>query len=75
MTGNRADAEDLLQTTLIKLYVAWRRAASVSSAEAYARRILVNTLVSSRRPVRFTRERLVHTPPDAAVCDPDPSDR
>lgn len=75
MTGNRADAEDLLQATLVKVYVAWRRASSAGSPEAYARRILVNTLVSSRRPARFTRERLVHIPPDAAVCDPDPSDR
>ena len=75
MTGNRADAEDLLQAALIKLYVGWRRAQAADSPEAYARRILVNTLISGRRPARFTRERLVETPPERAATDPDPHDR
>jgi RNA polymerase sigma-70 factor (sigma-E family) len=75
MTDNRTDAEDLLQTTLIKLYVGWRRAAGADSVEAYARRILVNTLISSRRPKRFTHERLLARPPDPVSTDADPEDR
>lgn len=75
LTGSRADAEDLLQVTLVKVYAAWRRVVRADSPEAYARRILANAFVSSRRPARFTRERLVHSPPDAAAHDPDPDDR
>ncbi|MCW2764123.1 MAG: SigE family polymerase sigma factor [Nocardioides sp.] len=75
MTGRRAEAEDLLQTALIKLYVAWPRASIVAAPEAYARRVLVNTFISGRRPARFTRERLVRIPPDLAVDDPDLDDR
>jgi RNA polymerase sigma-70 factor (sigma-E family) len=75
LTGSAADADDLVQTTLIKLYVAWHRVVAASSPEAYARQILVNTFVSGRRPARFTREQLVHTTPDLAVHDPDPEDR
>jgi len=75
LTGNRADAEDLLQVTLVKVYAGWRRVSSATSPEAYTRRMLVNQFVSSRRPARFTRERLVHTPPDAPARDPDQDDR
>ena len=64
LTGQGADAEDLLQVTLVKLYVAWRRASAADSTEAYARRILANAFVSSRRPRRLTAERLVEAPPD-----------
>lgn len=75
LTGNRPDAEDLLQVALVKVYAGWRRVARAASPEAYARRTLVNAFLSSRRPARFTRERLVHSPPDAAAHDPDPDDR
>jgi RNA polymerase sigma-70 factor (sigma-E family) len=75
LTGNRVDAEDLLQITLVKVYAGWRRVSTAASPEAYARRTLVNQFVSSRRPARFTRERLVHTPPDAGARDPDQDDR
>jgi len=75
LAGSRPDAEDLLQVTLVKVYGGWSRVTRAASPEAYARRILVNAFVSSRRPARFTRERLVHTPPDDAVHDPDPDDR
>src|ERR1700755_2181677 len=39
-------AEDLLQTTLSKTYLAWRRLDGMDSVEAYARRVLVNTATS-----------------------------
>lgn len=75
LTGNRPDAEDLLQVALVKVYAGWRRVSRADSPEAYARRTLVNAFVSSRRPARFTRERLVHSPPDVAAHDPVPDDR
>lgn len=75
LTGNRADAEDLVQVTLVKVYVGWRRVRRARSMEAYARRVLVNAFVSGRRPARFTREKLVAAPPEGRVSGPDPVDR
>jgi RNA polymerase sigma-70 factor (sigma-E family) len=42
-------AEDLLQTALEKAYVRWGRISQTEHPEAYVRRMLVTTLVSSRR--------------------------
>jgi RNA polymerase sigma-70 factor (sigma-E family) len=75
LTGNLADAEDLLQGALVKVYAAWHRVSKADSPEAYARRMLVNAFVSSRRPARFRRERLVRSPPDAVSRDASPDDR
>jgi RNA polymerase sigma-70 factor (sigma-E family) len=47
--GDEHLAEDLVQTALTRLYVAWRRVERDQGPEAYARRILVNTLVDERR--------------------------
>jgi RNA polymerase sigma-70 factor (sigma-E family) len=52
LTGDVHAAEDLVQTTLMKLYVAWPRVRS-ASADGYARRILVNASIDeSKRPWR-----------------------
>lgn len=75
LTGSRHDAEDLLQASLVKLYVAWRKAEGADSTEAYARRVLMNTFISSRRPARFTRERLFDDVPEDRVDDRDPAER
>jgi DNA-directed RNA polymerase specialized sigma24 family protein len=48
MTGNWHDAEDLVQTALAKLYVAWPRV-RIDGAEAYARTIIARTHVDARR--------------------------
>ncbi|GAB3872340.1 SigE family RNA polymerase sigma factor [Kibdelosporangium lantanae] len=40
LTGDRGHAEDLLQTTLLR--VAWRWSAASEQPDAYARRVLVN---------------------------------
>jgi len=42
LTGDRHQAEDLLQTSLAKLYLAWDRVRERGNIDAYARRILVN---------------------------------
>jgi len=42
LTGSRADAEDLLQTSMAKLYLAWDRVREREAVDAYARRIMVN---------------------------------
>lgn len=53
LTGDRGHAEDLLQTTLLR--VAWRWSAASEQPEAYARRVLVNL---SRDRWRHLRRRV-----------------
>jgi RNA polymerase sigma-70 factor (sigma-E family) len=68
--GSWNHAEDILQTALAKLYVAWPRVRRSHSEEAYVRRILVNTAIDeSRRPWR--RERAIDELPDAPSEPPD----
>lgn len=55
--GDWHQADDLLQTSLVKLYVAWPRLHLDGREEAYARQIIVRANIDeSRRPWR--RERL-----------------
>ena len=46
VTGDRHDAEDLLQTALAKTYLAWDRIEDKCAADAYVRRVLINTHTS-----------------------------
>ena len=53
LTGDQHQAEDLLQTSLAKLYLAWDKIRDRASIDAYARRIMVNENNSAwRRPWR-----------------------
>ena len=57
LCGESHRAEDLVQTTLMKVYVAWPRIRRDGSSEAYARRVMVNAHVDeTRRP--WHRERV-----------------
>ena len=49
LAGDWASAEDLLQTSLTKTYLAWLRHGGIEAIEPYARRVLVNTATSWRR--------------------------
>ncbi|WP_051450903.1 SigE family RNA polymerase sigma factor [Actinospica robiniae] len=49
IAGDYHDAQDLLQTSLAKLYVAWPRIERSQAAEAYARKVLLRTYLSQRR--------------------------
>ncbi|CAM3826869.1 SigE family RNA polymerase sigma factor [Nocardiopsis rhodophaea] len=49
LTGNRADAEDLLQAALLKTFFAWDRINSPSARDGYVRRAMVNTQISEWR--------------------------
>lgn len=49
MCGDWHLAEDLVQTTLGKVFVAWRRVARADSSEAYARGVLTKTFLSHKR--------------------------
>ncbi|HEU4811161.1 MAG TPA: SigE family RNA polymerase sigma factor [Nocardioides sp.] len=57
--GDWHRADDLLQTALVKLYVAWPRLHRDGSEEAYVRQILVRANIDeSRRPWRRERSGL-----------------
>jgi RNA polymerase sigma-70 factor (sigma-E family) len=66
LTGDRHLAEDLLQTSLAKAWVAWSRI--TGDPEAYVRRILVNTYVSMWRR-RWNGETPTETLPDDATAE------
>jgi RNA polymerase sigma-70 factor (sigma-E family) len=67
LTGNRADAEDLLQTTLAKTYLAWDRVRDRQALDGYVRRTMVNTQTSFWR--RKRPEALYDEVPDAPGRD------
>lgn len=46
LTGDRAEAEDLLQAALAKTYLAWDRINDRSAVDGYVRRAMVNTQIS-----------------------------
>jgi RNA polymerase sigma-70 factor (sigma-E family) len=72
--GSWNHAEDVLQTALAKLYVAWPRVKRSRSEEAYVRRIIVNAAIDeSRRPWR--RERSMDAVPDRGFEPPDGAER
>lgn len=64
LAGNHADAEDLAQQTLIKAHGAWGRVSASDSMNAYVRRILTNTFLSSKRPKGRRLELLTDEPPE-----------
>jgi RNA polymerase sigma-70 factor (sigma-E family) len=67
LTGNRADAEDLLQTALAKTYLAWDRIREREALDGYVRRVLVTTQTSFWR--RKRPEALYDELPESAGRD------
>jgi RNA polymerase sigma-70 factor (sigma-E family) len=55
--GDRHLAEDIVQTTLTRLYLAWPRIRHADGPSAYVRRSLVNALIDERRRPFWRRER------------------
>jgi len=64
------EAEDLVQITLAKLYVAWHRVSRTESPDRYARKVLVNTYLSQWR-LRRSGELPVATITEAGAPAPD----
>ena len=63
LAGDHHAAEDLLQATLLKLYLQWRRSDRWDSPTAYAQRVLYTTFCSWRGR-RWSGEQPTATPPD-----------
>ncbi|WP_245993830.1 SigE family RNA polymerase sigma factor [Nocardioides immobilis] len=68
LTGEAESARDLVQATLVKLYVAWPR---IDTPGAYAQRTMVRTFLDGRRKER--REAELHRPIDPGRAEPDPA--
>ncbi len=67
-------AEDLVQTTLAKLYVKWRRVDKAASPHAYARTALFHTYLAHKR-LRRSTEVPAADALDSAAITPDPTNR
>ena len=66
LCGNWAQADDLLQLALVKLYVAWPRIDNDGNPDAYVRKILVRTNIDEHRRGR-DREVTGHEGADRAA--------
>jgi RNA polymerase sigma-70 factor (sigma-E family) len=74
LTGNLADAEDLLQAALAKTYLAWDRIEDHGALDGYVRRAMVNTHISwwrRRRVQEFPTDELPDQPVDDHAGDSD----
>lgn len=49
LTGNRADAEDVVQEVLVRAQARWAAIVAHGRPEAYIRRMVVNEFISARR--------------------------
>ena len=68
--GDTHLAEDLVQTALARLYVAWPRVRRTGSQFGYAWRIVVNAHVDETRRPRWRRERNVADVPETFAPGP-----
>jgi RNA polymerase sigma-70 factor (sigma-E family) len=69
MTGNPADAEDLVQSVLAKTYLAWDRIKDRAALDGYVRRTMVNTHISGWRR-RRVEEYPTDEIPDRPAAEP-----
>jgi RNA polymerase sigma-70 factor (sigma-E family) len=69
LTGSHAQAEDLLQTALIKVAVRWNRVVAAGDPEAYVRRVLYHEHVTMWRRRRWREHSTAELPEHRAVGD------
>jgi len=69
LCGDRATAEDLVQTAFAKLYLSWDKVRSRESLDGYLRRIVVNENNSLWRRAWKRREHSTDDVPESAVLD------
>jgi RNA polymerase sigma-70 factor (sigma-E family) len=71
--GDAFAAEDLVQTALMRVYVAWPRVRQ-ETVDAYARKALLNALIDHRRRAFTRHERATPVLPDVTTPINDDSD-
>jgi len=72
LSGDWYRADDLVQTTIEKMYDKWRRVRRADNVDAYARTILVRVFLSEQRSGWRSRVSVTADPPDAVLAGPDP---
>ncbi|MEU6341185.1 SigE family RNA polymerase sigma factor [Streptomyces sp. NPDC046977] len=78
LTANPSDAEDLLQTALVKTYLAWERIDDHRAVDGYVRRTLVNTRTSQwrkRRVEEYATDEVPEPYGPAALTGPDEAEQ
>jgi len=70
INGNVSDAEDLVQTALLKTYLAWDRINDKRTTDAYVRQVIANTCISAWRRRKIQEYPLDHLSERATVRDP-----
>ena len=68
LSGDRARAEDVVQTALTRLYLSWARVRP-ETLDAYARRCVVNAVIDDRRKLFRRRESVQAELPELAAAD------
>jgi RNA polymerase sigma-70 factor (sigma-E family) len=63
LAGDEHRADDLVQQTITRLYVKWRRAQAATNLDGYVRTMLVRTFVDERR-LAWARVRLFRETPE-----------
>ncbi|MGX7823963.1 SigE family RNA polymerase sigma factor [Actinokineospora sp. 24-640] len=68
--GDWHRAEDLVQSTLAKIYVVWPRLRRADAIDAYARKVMVRTAIDESRRAFRRRESVVDTVPEVVMAPP-----
>ena len=74
MCGDWHQAEDLVQTTFVKLYCAWGKVNRGDNLDAYLRKTLLHACIDEKRRGWFRREWPTSAPPDVPDVSAVPSD-
>lgn len=67
LTGDIEQAKDLLQETLVRVFLAWSRIRDKRAVSAYARTTMARQFISSRRLFKNSRETAVDAVPDPPI--------
>lgn len=73
LTGTRDAAQDLVQTTLLKMYGAWRRPGRIENPRGYAYRTMIRAYLDTRR--RDQHQSRLAALPEPPGSPPSPVDR
>jgi RNA polymerase sigma-70 factor (sigma-E family) len=73
LCGDWHTAQDLTQTTLAKLYTAWKRVERRENVDAYARKVMLRTFLDSKRLKRSTERPTAEVPESSAPTGGDPA--
>jgi len=69
LTGDHQLAQDLTQSTLLDVFLHWRKVSRAEQPDAYVRRMMVNTYLGWRRRRWFSERPSLTAPPDLPVAD------